>query len=179
MALAFAKRPEIAERLNEIVLMAGASHGGNMNAVAEFNVFVDPHAAAKVFAAPVKKTVVSLDVTSKLLVTEQELVQLTSASNKVTEQVKKLLGLYELFIKAGAPRPLHDPAVIARLLVSDIFSGKHVNVEIETALGLTYGQTIVDINAVTGRPPNAFWLTDVDKDQFYGLLEEALAKDSG
>lgn len=176
IALAIAKRPDIASRLKGLVLMGGASQGGNMNAVAEFNIFVDPHAAARVFSAPVRKTVVSLDVTSKLLLTGHELDRLTTVTNKINEQVKKLLNLYEIYSRAGAPRPLHDPAVIAWLLAPEIFSGKEVNVEIDTTPGLTYGQTIVDVNAVTGRATNAFWLTDANSDAFYDLLENALAR---
>ncbi|APG93968.1 nucleoside hydrolase [Sinorhizobium americanum] len=176
IALAFAKRPDIASRLKRLVLMGGASQGGNMNAVAEFNVFVDPHAAARVFSAPVSKTVVSLDVTSKLLMTEYVLDRLTTVTSKITEQLKKLLTLYEGYTRTGRPRSLHDPAVIAWLLAPEIFSGKEVNVEIDTTPGLTYGQTIVDMNAVTGRATNAFWLTVADRDAFYELLESALAR---
>ncbi|MDR9781727.1 nucleoside hydrolase [Rhizobium redzepovicii] len=174
VALAIAKCPEIAGRLHGLVLMAGASQGGNMNAVAEFNVFVDAYAAARVFAAPVPKTVVSLDITSKLLLTERELNRLTSANNAITPRLKGLLTLYENYIKLGKPRPVHDPAVIAWLLAPEMFVGKDVNVEIDTTRGLTHGQTIVDMNGVTGRAANAFWLTAVDNDTFYGLLAQAL-----
>lgn len=176
IALALAKHPEIAGRLKAIVMMAGASQGGNMNAVAEFNVFVDPHAAARVFAAPVRKVVASLDVTKTLLVTARELERLTATNNRMNAEVKGLLRLYEAYARAGAPRPLHDPAVIAWLLAPEIFAGRDVNVEIETAPGLAYGQTIVDVNAVTGRPANAHWLTAADKNAFYGLLAAALAR---
>lgn len=116
IALAIAKRSEIADRLKGLVLMGGASQGGNMSAVAEFNMFVDPHAVARVFSAPVRRTVVSLDVTSKLLLTGRELARLTAVNNKITEQVKKLLAFCEEYIRAGAPQPLHDPAVIAWVL---------------------------------------------------------------
>jgi purine nucleosidase len=173
IALALAKQPEIAGRLKAIVMMAGASQGGNMNAVAEFNVFVDPHAAARVFAAPVRKVVASLDVTSKLLVTPHELARLTAGDNAIKAEVKGLLKLYAGYADAGAPRPLHDPAVIAWLLAPEIFVGKDLNVEIETAPGRTYGQTIVDVNAVTGQPTNALWLTHADKNAFYDLLAAA------
>ncbi len=176
IALAFAKRPEIADRLRALVMMAGASQGGNMNAVAEFNVFVDPHAAARVFASPVRKVVASLDVTQKLLATERDLGRLMAIPNRIASQVSGLLRLYEAYAKAGSPRPLHDPAVIAWLLAPEMFSGKDVNVEIETAPGRTYGQTIVDVNAVTGRATNAHWLTDADREGFYRLLESGLTR---
>ncbi|WAJ28442.1 nucleoside hydrolase [Antarcticirhabdus aurantiaca] len=176
IALAVAKCPEIACRVRELVLMGGASQGGNMNAVAEFNMFVDPHAAARVFSAPIRKTVVSLDVTSRLLLTEHELGRLTMGSGRLAQQVGKLLNLYRNSLMAGAPRALHDPAVIAWLLMPEIFSGRALNVEIETSPGFAYGQTIVDVNGVTGRPANAFWLTDADKGAFYALIGHALSK---
>lgn len=47
---------------------------------------------------------------------------------------------------------------------------KAVNVEIDTTQGLTFGQTIVDVNGITGRATNAFWLTAADRDAFYDLL---------
>ena len=176
VALAIAARPEIAGRLKGLVLMGGASQGGNMNAAAEFNIFVDPHAAARVFAAPVDKTVVSLDVTSKLLLTERELGRLTTSTGRIAGSVKKLLELYGTYAKAGKPRALHDPAVIAWLLAPGMFSGRDVTVEVDTRPGPGYGRTIVDTGAPTRRAANAFWLTDADKDAFYGLLETALAE---
>ena len=46
IALALVRAPEIAPRIREIVLMGGGFfEGGNLTPAAEFNIYVDPHAA--------------------------------------------------------------------------------------------------------------------------------------
>ena len=59
IAVALVKAPEIAPRIREIVLMGGAMGHGNVSAAAEFNFYVDPHAARIVLESPVK-TVMSV-----------------------------------------------------------------------------------------------------------------------
>ena len=71
---------------------------------------------------------------------------------------------------------LHDPCVIAYLLRPALFSGRTVNVAVETASPLTIGMTVVDWWGVTGRKANARFLTGVDADGLYELLTETLAR---
>jgi purine nucleosidase len=70
---------------------------------------------------------------------------------------------------------LHDPCVIAYLLHPMLFSGREVNVAVETASPLTAGMTVVDWWGVTGRPANALFLTTVDADGLYSVLIDRLA----
>src|SRR5688572_20754263 len=63
VAMAFLRAPEIKEKVARIVLMGGAAHFGNVTPAAEFNIYVDPEAAAVVFAAGVPVTMVGLDAT--------------------------------------------------------------------------------------------------------------------
>ena len=68
IATALARAPDIAPKIAEIVLMGGAYFEvGNITPAAEFNIYVDPEAAAEVFAAGTKITVMPLDVTHKAL----------------------------------------------------------------------------------------------------------------
>ncbi len=73
-------------------------------------------------------------------------------------------------------KALHDPCVVAYLLRPDLFSGREVNVAVETASPLTVGMTVVDWWGVTGREANARFMTTVDADGFYGLLTARLAR---
>jgi purine nucleosidase len=57
-----------------------------------------------------------------------------------------------------------------------LFSGKRVNVAIETESELTVGETVVDWNEVTGRQPNALWINEIDSDGFYSLLAETVRR---
>ena len=72
--------------------------------------------------------------------------------------------------------PLHDPGVIAWLLRPDLYTGRQINVEVETGSELTRGMTVADWWGVTDRPKNALWLGGVDADGFYALLTERIGR---
>ena len=76
----------------------------------------------------------------------------------------------------GEGGPLHDPCVVAWLLRPDLFGGKRVNVEVETASELTRGMTVADWWGVSGRAPNATWVRDVDAEGLFALLVERLGR---
>jgi len=72
--------------------------------------------------------------------------------------------------------PLHDPCVIAYLIRPELFTGRHINVEIETQSELTLGMTVADWWGVTKRPANALFIGGIDAAGFYGLLTERIAR---
>jgi purine nucleosidase len=72
--------------------------------------------------------------------------------------------------------PLHDPTVIAYLLQPQLFTGRHVSVEIDTRPGLTEGMTVVDWWGVTSKPANATVMNQIDADGFYDLLVERIGR---
>jgi purine nucleosidase len=80
----------------------------------------------------------------------------------------------EKYGSAGAP--LHDPTVIAYLIRPELFSGRYVNVEIETLSDLTRGMTVADWWRVTDRAPNAMFMGDLDADGFFALLTERIGR---
>ena len=68
LSLALALEPGLPHLLREVILMGGTlQEPGNVSAVAEANIANDPHAAADVFAAPWKLTMVGLDVTHRVI----------------------------------------------------------------------------------------------------------------
>ena len=180
VALAIAKEPRVATRLDKIVLMGGAQiEGGNVTPAAEFNIYVDPHAAARVFASGADIVVMSLDVTHQALIKRSWLEELKGLGTRTGEAFTGLLSFYERYDeeKYGTDGgPLHDPTTIAWLLQPELFAGKVVNVEIETAQGLCFGQTVVDRWSVTGRRKNATWITRVDADGFFALILDAFRR---
>jgi len=58
----------------------------------------------------------------------------------------------------------------------DLFTGRHINVEIETQSELTMGMTVADWWGVTDRAPNATFMGAIDADGFFTLLTERLAR---
>lgn len=180
LATAFQRAPDIVERIQEIVLMGGAYFEvGNITPTAEFNIYVDPHAADIVVksGAPIVK--MALDVTHKVLVTKARNEAFRALGTPVGIAVAEMTDFFERFDKekyGSEGAPLHDPCVTAYLIRPDLFSGRHVNVEIETASELTMGMTVADWWGVTDRPKNALFISDIDDDGFFELLTERLAR---
>ncbi len=180
IATALRRAPDIAGRIAEIVLMGGAYFEvGNITPTAEFNIYVDPHAAAEVFACGAPLTVMPLDVTHRALVTRARNDAFRALGTRVGTAVAEMTDFFERFDRekyGSAGAPLHDPCVTAYLLEPGIFSGRHVNVEIETGSELTLGMTVADWWRVTDRAPNATFMGDLDADRFFALLTERLAR---
>lgn len=180
VAAALARAPDIAPRIAEIVAMGGAYFEvGNITPAAEFNIYVDPEAAAAVLAAGVPLTLIPLDVTHKALTTRARVEAFRALGTPAGQAVAGWTDFFERFdmAKYGSEgAPLHDPLVIAWLLAPDLFAGRHVNVEIETEGRYTLGMTVADWWHVSGRTPNAMFVGDVDAGGFYALLTDRLAR---
>lgn len=180
IAVALKRAPDIAERIQEIVLMGGAYFEvGNITPAAEFNIYVDPEAAKKVFACGAPITVMPLDVTHKALVTAERNIAFRAIGTPVGIAVAEMTEFFERFDKekyGSAGAPLHDPCVTAYLIKPDLFTGRHINVEIETGSDLTLGMTVADWWGVTDRAPNATFMGDIDADGFFALLTERLGR---
>ncbi len=180
IATAFKKAPHIVEKVQEIVLMGGAYFEvGNITPAAEFNIYVDPEAAEIVFKSGAPIVVMPLDATHKVLVTAPRLQAFKDFGNHLGEVVAGWLDFFERFDieKYGSQGgPLHDPTVIAYLIKPELFSGRFINVEIETQSKLTRGMTVADWWGVTDRPKNAMFMGDADAEGFFALLTERVRR---
>ncbi|SER94681.1 purine nucleosidase [Tranquillimonas rosea] len=179
IATALTRAPDLAEKVQEIVLMGGAYFEvGNITPAAEFNIYVDPEAAEIVFRAGAPLTVLPLDATHKALVTTARNDAFRNLGTPVGVAVAEMTDFFERFDKdkyGSEGAPLHDPCVTAYLLRPDLFSGREINVEIETVSDLTRGMTVADWWGVTDRPRNARFIGDVEPDGFFALLTDRLA----
>jgi purine nucleosidase len=180
IATAFTRAPDVVPRVQEVVLMGGAYFEvGNITPAAEFNIYVDPEAADIVFKSGVPLNVMPLDVTHKALTSRTWVEEMRSLGTEAGRMVAAWTDFFERFdvAKYGSQgAPLHDPTVIAYLLRPDLFTGRHINVEIETFSDLTLGMTVADWWGVTDRPKNATFIGDIDRDGFYALLTERLSR---
>jgi purine nucleosidase len=180
LALALMQAPEITQGIKEVVVMGGAHfNGGNMSPVAEFNIYADPHAAQVVLASGVKLTYIPLDVTHKILTSEQRLKQIAGLNNQAGKLVCSILNEY---VKAdmahyGLPGgPVHDASVIAYLLKPELFTGKQINVAIDSREGITFGQTLADWYDTLKQDKNVFWVENGDAQGFFNLLTARLGR---
>jgi purine nucleosidase len=180
IAAALNRAPEIAGRIREIVLMGGGFfEGGNVTPAAEFNIYVDPHAAEIVFSSGVPIVMMPLDVTHKALTTAARVAAFRALGTKVGIATAEMLEFFERFDeeKYGSDGgPLHDPCVIAYLVKPELFRGRRCNVAVETTSEITMGMTVIDWWGVTDRPKNAMVMRDIDSDGFFALLTERLGR---
>ena len=180
VASAILKEPRITKRIKQIVLMGGAYFEvGNITPAAEFNIYVDPEAAKIVFEAGIDLVVTPLDVTHKALVTSERNEAFRQLYTPVGLAVAEMTDFFERFDKekyGSAGAPLHDPCVIAYLIDPTIFSGRKINVEIETISELTLGMTVADWWRVTDRKANAYFIGDLEAERFFSLLTQRLGR---
>ncbi len=180
IATAMMRAPDIVPRIERIVLMGGAYFEvGNITPSAEFNIFVDPEAADHVFRAGVPLTMAPLDVTHRALTTRPRVAAFRALPGRIGPAVAGWTDFFERFDKekyGSEGAPLHDPCTIAWLLRPDLFTGRDINVEIETEGKLTLGMTVADYWRVTDRPANVTFLRDIDADGYFGLLLDRLAR---
>ena len=180
VALALRQNRQITQAIDSIVIMGGAMReAGNVTPSAEFNIYVDPEAAAEVFASGVKIVVHSLDVTHQVIVSAEHNKKLRALPSQAGKQLAGLLEYYERFDSerygiAGAP--LHDPCTIAWLLYPELFSAKAVNVSVECQSELTRGHTAVDFWGMTSKSKNALWVHQVDSEEFFARLISDLSR---
>ena len=180
LALALVQAPEITQGIKEVVVMGGAHfNGGNITPVAEFNLYADPDAAKVVLASGVKLTYVPLDVTHKMLTSEQRLKQIEALNNQAGKLVGSILNEYVKadMVHYGLPGgPVHDASVIAWLLRPELFSGRQVNLVIDSREGPGFGQTVADWYDTLGQHKNVFWVENGDAQGFFDLLTQRLGR---
>ena len=180
IATALLKAPDIAPRIAEIVLMGGAYFEvGNITPAAEFNIYVDPEAAAIVFKSGIPLVVASLDVTHKATTSRawvEGLRRLGSRTGRICAEWADFFERFDVSKYGTEGAPLHDPCVIAYLIAPEIFTSRRINVEIEVHSDLTLGMTVADWWGVTARPPNALFLGTIDSVAFFALLAARLAR---
>jgi pyrimidine-specific ribonucleoside hydrolase len=177
VALLLERHPDVRERLERIVWMGGAIAEGNVTPAAEFNAFVDPEAAAAVFASGIPVTMIGLDITHKALFDAGHAERLRDAG-KVGRAVAELADFFLEFHRQryrfdGAP--IHDAMAVAHVIDPTLVETVECNIEIETGSQYCDGRTVVDRWLVTDRPRNAHAGIDVDAQRFLELLVERIA----
>jgi inosine-uridine nucleoside N-ribohydrolase len=172
VALFMARYPGLESQLARIVLMGGAIGEGNTTPSAEFNIWVDPEAAHRVFHSQVDLTMVGLDVTHRALLTPAHAERL-AASGAAGKLVSELFGFYARFHHErygweGAP--VHDAVALAHMIDPTLLTLTHCGVEIDTGPELSRGRTHVDLWGATPWTPNCHVAVDIDAARFLELL---------
>jgi len=188
MADVVERLPHLHDRIRDLVIMGGAVDLGNWTPAAEFNIWVDPHAADVVFRSAcvpgepdrqgrIPLTMIGLEVTHQAWLTDEHADALRDEGKAglfVAELLDHFVGFHQRrFGWAGGP--IHDAVTIAHLIDPTLVSTLPMNVQIETESPLCLGRTVADRWSVTGLAPNASVGLGIDRDRFVTLLLDRLS----
>jgi inosine-uridine nucleoside N-ribohydrolase len=176
VALLLARYPEV--RPERIVLMGGAIAEGNVTPAAEFNIWADPEAAARVFGSGLDVTMVGLDVTHRALVTPGHAEELRGAG-RIGKAVAELLDFYGAFhreVYGFDGSPVHDAVAVAHVIDPALLELERLNARVDCESALCRGRTVVDVWRRTGLEPNAHIAVGIDSERFLALLLERLSR---
>jgi len=190
LALAFRADPQLPALIPNLTLMGGSLSGGNVSPAAEFNIYVDPEAAAIVFRSGVPITMVGLDVTRKATVREEDIQALEKGANPVSRAAGQIVrASMTRMRKANSPAigpAMHDSLAVATFIDPSLVTLQDYFVDVETAGEFTAGETVGYRRAPIRRSPpmenapappagdvfhpNAKVATDVNVDRFLRML---------
>ena len=177
VALLLAAHPAAAERIERVVVMGGSIAEGNVTPAAEFNIWADPEAAARVFASGLDVTMIGLDVTHRALVTQADAERLRGLG-RTGAMVAELLDFFSRFhahTYGFDGSPVHDAVAVAEVFRPGLVELLDLHVAVECGSELCRGRTVVDRWRRTGSAPNARVGVGVDGRGFVDLLVERLA----
>lgn len=174
IALLLTHYPACTAKINRLVMMGGSAGRGNFTPNAEFNIAIDPEAAARVFESGIEIVMCGLDVTHQAVLTPDYLAALP-ALNRTGQLLHALFSHYRAGSMTTGLR-MHDLCAIAWLLRPELFTLKRCFVAVETRGDYTAGTTVVDIEGRLNRPANAQVALDIDVAAFREWVAQTLAR---
>lgn len=148
VALAIRQEPRIVQAVKELIIMGGAlRHEGNTTALAEFNTYVDPHAAHIVYHAGILTTLVPLDVTYQCILTPEDVKRLQKIDSPITKFVADATRFYMEFhdeYQKIEGCVINDPLALALTFMPELCTYQELPVEVDISGGISTGKTIAD-----------------------------------
>ncbi len=181
IALAIQRDPSIADRISRVVLMgAAADHIGNVNPVAEFNMWVDPHAVQIVLESGLPLEFVGWDISRRdAVIAPEEANRLRSIGTpraEFTIDIQRIVAEFCARDTKLAGFDMPDPIAMAYAIDPSIATQtRHLNLVIECTEGPTRGMVVMDLLGLTGRDPNAVVVVHADPSAFIRQLEAAIS----
>lgn len=178
VALAIRQEPRIVEALKEIIIMGGAlRHEGNTTALAEFNTYVDPHAAYIVYHAGIPTTLVPLDVTYQCVLTPGHVRRLQKIDSPITKFVAEATRFYMEFhdeFQKIEGCVINDPLALALTFAPQLCTYQEMSVDVDLSGGISMGKTIADFYNYAKKPANMRVALGVRARDFIELFVERI-----
>jgi purine nucleosidase len=180
VALAIRKEPRFAKSLREIIIMGGAiRHEGNTTALAEFNTYVDPHAAHIVFHAGIPTTLVPLDVTYQCILMASDVERLMKTDSPITKFIKDSTDFYMEYHDAWQGIQgciINDPLALALTFAPELCDYQSLPVDVDISGGVSMGKTFADFYNYQKKPANMRVALGVRARDFIELFLERMER---
>lgn len=178
LALAIERDPSWVHRIAGISIMGGSATVGNTTRVAEFNIFADPEAAARVFRAGAPLTMCGLNLTHQLRTSDATVSRLRDIGTRRAEFAAQLFDyLHDRMAELVGAREaaLHDPCAVLAVTHPELIETEPRAVDIELDGTLTRGMTVIDQrNSRRRDPANATVAYRIDADRAMDLMLECM-----
>lgn len=178
LALAIRKEPRIVQAVRQVVIMGGALRAdGNTTPLAEFNFYVDPHAAAIVLHSGLPIVLLPWDITRHVQLTQADIERLLLLPGPIPQFIADTTRFYiEFHIKyfGYSGCSINDPVALALVFQPDLASLQPLYVDVELSSPLTLGKTVGDFQGMTGQPANVQVVMELDTSRFISLFLERM-----
>ena len=172
------ERPEVLDKVKEIVWMGGSTTRGNHTPYAEFNAWVDPEAVDVVVKSGLPFTMVGLNITHQALITADVIARIGAIGNETSrfgvELLKFFCSTYDAW-EGMAEGPLHDPVTVALVALPQVVQSQRAHLDVELEGTFTAGATSVDMFDMLKKEPNVTIATVLDVDAYWTLIADAIS----
>lgn len=180
VAVAIRKEPRIVQAVKDVIIMGGAiRHQGNTTPQAEFNVYVDPHAAHIVFHSGMPMTLVPLDVTYQCALTKQDVARLQKIKSPIptfiADSTRFYMEFHDEYQKIDGCI-INDPLALALTFAPELCDYEEHFVDVDISGGVSMGNTFADFYKMTKRPANMKVALGVRARDFIELFMERVGR---
>lgn len=168
IASALQQQPDLANMIRHLIMIGGTIGGpGNVTAAAEFNIYCDAEAAKNVFHSSVTKTLIPIDISSRVVLSFDLLEKIPNGESRAGELLRRILpGAFRVYRQQLGVEGihLHDAVAIVAALEPDLFTTERMYGDVETDGTLTYGATVFDRRRNPDSRPNMDVAVDMNTD---------------
>ena len=179
LAMAIRREPAIVKAVREVIVMGGAlRHPGNTTPQAEFNVYVDPHAAYIVYHSGMPITLAPLDVTYQCVLTQDDVKRLLVVDSPITRFIADATRFYMEFhdqYQHIQGCVINDPMALALAFAPDLVETSPLYVTVDLHSAMSLGKTVADFYHAWHKPPNMQVALQVQARRFIDLFVERIA----
>lgn len=170
VALAIRKEPQIVEAVRDVIIMGGAIRAdGNTTHMAEFNFFVDPHAAQIVLSSGMPIALLPWDITKDVLIRQSHVDRLLNINSPITRFIADATRFYIEFHElcfGFSGCSMNDPVALALACMPELARTEPMHVAVEHTSELTMGRAVIGFAGETIREPDTHDMLGWDTTRF-------------